>query len=244
MNLLFCLNSSPTTNDCAPLSEGSSDKSDLTYNGATISESDPTTALSKIVCFAQYPELIRRGGVMSTIKNLTFDLRSHSLFLDPEDPNHIATTLLVPLAPANIADDLLSDENMDDISPWLLSLSSEHFIEGTVQLKRTILEALLVLACTYQGRASLKSLGAYYVIRAFHKAEIDVACRVLAERLVDLLIRDESEECRRDGDTLDSYLQCIGKADRDEELEAILAGEVNGSKLEVEYDTNEKSNLQ
>ncbi|KAI9175811.1 Protein hgh1 [Blastocladiella emersonii ATCC 22665] len=214
----------------APATPETAEGSSLASTTAVLSETDPTSALSKILCFTDHPELIRRGGVISALKNVTFDLRAHGDLLDAKHPNYVLHPLLTPLAPADLADSLLeTEDDLDTVPDWLLSLPTDHFVEPVVDLRQPLLEALLVLATTRRGRDALRAAGTYLVVRAYHQAEDHVPCRLVAERLVDMLMREE----RADGaeDNIDALLPAVEQVVPDKELEALVSGE-----LDIEYE--------
>ncbi|KNE73348.1 hypothetical protein AMAG_17500 [Allomyces macrogynus ATCC 38327] len=224
-------NSKPSASTPAPAPTALEGTSTSTTT-AVLSEADPTTALSKILCFTDYPDLIRRGGVTSTVKNVTFDLRAHPDFLDAKHPNYLLHSLLVPLAPAEIADALLESDqivDLDTIPDWLLSLPTDHYVERDFGLKSALLEGVLVLASTRAGRTALRAAGAYLVIREYHKEEEHVPCRLVAERIVDMLMRDEGET-----EDLQHLLESVGLNMPDKELEAVVTGKLGDMDIEVE----------
>ncbi|KNE67912.1 hypothetical protein AMAG_12629 [Allomyces macrogynus ATCC 38327] len=231
-------NSKPSASTPAPAPTALEGTSTSTTT-AVLSEADPTTALSKILCFTDYPDLIRRGGVTSTVKNVTFDLRAHPDFLDAKHPNYLLHSLLVPLAPAEIADALLESDqivDLDTIPDWLLSLPTDHYVERDFGLKSALLEGVLVLASTRAGRTALRAAGAYLVIREYHKEEEHVPCRLVAERIVDMLMRDEGET-----EDLQHLLESVGLNMPDKELEAVVTGKLGDMDIEVEYTGDKKA---
>ncbi|KAL7750683.1 Protein hgh1 [Sorochytrium milnesiophthora] len=184
----------------------------------TFSESDPTTALTKLLCYTEHPALIRRGGIVSMVKNLTFSLHHHDAFVDSQSSVYILQALVTPLAPGDFADRLLSaddDVDLDAVPDWLLSLPATHFVEQDHALKRCLLEALLVLTSTLNSRAVLRAEKVYYVLREYHKTEQDHVCRLLAERCVDMLMRDDASGV----EDIEALLGSVAQNVRDEELE-------------------------
>ncbi|RUP45319.1 LOW QUALITY PROTEIN: hypothetical protein BC936DRAFT_148316, partial [Jimgerdemannia flammicorona] len=57
---------------------------------------DNLSPLNKLVCFTEHQNIIRRGGVISTIKNVTFETLRHKALLDPTGIN-ILPFILLPL---------------------------------------------------------------------------------------------------------------------------------------------------
>lgn len=58
----------------------------------------------------------------------------------------------------------------------------------------THLETLLLLTTTRQGRERLRKVGVYPIVREVHLHVGDEAVREAAERLVQVLMRDETDE--------------------------------------------------
>ncbi|KAI9138935.1 hypothetical protein BKA69DRAFT_1088750 [Paraphysoderma sedebokerense] len=182
------------------------------------------SALSKLICFTEHDNLIRRGGVVSTIKNCAFHLTAHDDFLAPSHPHYLIQSLLIPLAPPLLADNLLTDDQLDlDTTPdYLLSLPTSHFVETDPHLRRILLESILLLSCTRVGRDTLRNEKAYYVIREMHKLESDKAVKVVAERIVDMLMRDESTGIEETDSEVKELMRFVGAGERDTELEQVL----------------------
>ena len=61
-------------------------------------------------------------------------------------------------------------------------------------MKITHLETLLLLTTTREGRDQLRQAGTYFVVRECHLAVEDEGVREGAERLVQVLMRDEEGE--------------------------------------------------
>ncbi|ORZ36620.1 hypothetical protein BCR44DRAFT_124243 [Catenaria anguillulae PL171] len=217
--------SSTSTSVPAAASTGNDDQPSLATPSAILSTSDPTSALSKLLCFTSHPDLIRRGGITSTVKNVTFDLRAHTSLLDAAHPNYILHSLLTPVAPADLADTLLEREvdDLDRVPDWLLSLPTDHFVEKAAELRRVLVEALLVLATTRAGRQVLREAGTYLVIREAHVAEKDARTRIVIERVVDMLMRDESLDAEEKVDELEPLVQ---ETVEDVEMEKLMQMEV------------------
>ncbi|KAF9435856.1 hypothetical protein BGZ76_005379, partial [Entomortierella beljakovae] len=59
-------------------------------------DEDSLSPLSKIVCFTEHPSVVRRGGVITTIKNASFNVDNHPSLLDEDDIN-VLPYILLPL---------------------------------------------------------------------------------------------------------------------------------------------------
>jgi len=151
-------------------------------------------------------------------------LSEHANFLSRQHPNYLITSILIPLAPANLADALLTDEHIDlDTTPdYLLSLPDTHFFESDPHLRRILLETILLLTSTRHGRDILREEKAYYIVREMHKLEKDKSVILIAERIVNMLMRDESSSIAEGQENLNELMKFVGSGERDEELESVL----------------------
>jgi len=76
--------------------------------------------------------------------------------------------------------------------------------EPDTRLRLTLCESLVLLTYTRRGREILRDKKVYPVIRMLHKVEADEDVQDACERIVNMLMRDEShsvaEEVGEDGD--------------------------------------------
>ncbi|KAF9914175.1 hypothetical protein BX616_008816 [Lobosporangium transversale] len=150
-------------------------------------DSGGLSPLSKIVCFTEHPNLIRRGGVITTIKNASFAVESHPALLDESDINVLPYILLPLCGPEEF--DLDDMEGMpEDIQ--LLPPTKKR--EADAHLRETLLEALILLTTTRPGRDYLRQKKTYPVIQKMHLAETEEHVQQVAEQIVNMLMRDEA----------------------------------------------------
>ena len=147
---------------------------------------DSVIPLSKIVVFTEHSSLIRRKGVASTIKNVSFDVSQHSTLLD-EDKINILPYLLLPLT----GNEEFSAEDLDAMLPDLQLLPPDKKRESDNEVIVTHVETLMLLTTTRQEREKVRAAGVYPVIRVLHEAVEDESVREVCERLVNVLMRDE-----------------------------------------------------
>ncbi|KAL4252871.1 HGH1 family protein [Abortiporus biennis] len=164
--------------------------------------------LSKILVFTEHKDVIRRGGVASTLKNCAFHVQAHKALLTPESEQvavppstvtapgmDILPYLLLPLAGPEEFD--LEDQEL--LPAALQFLPSTKIREPDSALRLIHVETLLLLCTTHWGRQHLRANGVYQIIRALHENETvdDVAAHI--ERLVNYLKRDEGPDTKLDG---------------------------------------------
>ncbi|KAG0024745.1 hypothetical protein BGZ80_008903 [Entomortierella chlamydospora] len=154
--------------------------------------------LSKIVCFTEHPNVIRRGGVITTIKNASFAVEHHPALLDEDDINVLPYILLPLCGPEEF--DL---DDMEGMPEDIQLLPPTKTREADAHLRVTLLEGLILLTSTRAGRDYLRQKKTYPVIQKMHLAETEENVQEVAEQIVNMLMRDEEpviEEIKADDD--------------------------------------------
>ncbi|ORX78558.1 DUF383/DUF384 domain-containing protein [Basidiobolus meristosporus CBS 931.73] len=150
------------------------------------SEADNEAPLSKITCFTEDKHVIRRGGVISTIKNCCFATARHMELLDEEQINVLPSILLPLCGPEEF--DL---DDMDGMPEEVQLLPESKKREADPHLRRILLEALVLLTTTREGRDILRAKKVYPIVREAHLAEQDSEIQEVADRIVQMIMRDE-----------------------------------------------------
>ncbi|KAF8934017.1 hypothetical protein BGZ47_010558 [Haplosporangium gracile] len=153
--------------------------------------------LSKIVCFTEHPNLIRRGGCITAIKyaplepqmNASFAVEHHPALLDESDIN-VLTYILLPLCGPEEFD----IDDMEGMPEDIQLLPPTKTREADAHLRETLLEGLILLTSTREGRDYLREKKTYPVIQKMHAAETVDDVQEIAERIVNMLMRDEGGE--------------------------------------------------
>jgi len=146
--------------------------------------------LQRLLPFTEYSKsIVKRGGVIGTIRNCCFDTEHHQWLMGPQVD--IVPRLLLPLAGPTPED--LSDEDIEKLPVDLQYLDEDKSIESDIDIRTMLLEALTQLCATKAGREVMREMNVYVVLRQFHKGEKDRACLLAAENLVDILIKTEEE---------------------------------------------------
>ncbi|RKP04701.1 putative DNA-binding protein HGH1, partial [Thamnocephalis sphaerospora] len=148
---------------------------------------DGMLALSKLMCFTEHPAIVRRGGVISTIKNCCFDTESHMILLS--DELGLLPYVLLPLCGAEEFD----EDDMEGMPDDLQLLPDDKVREIDERLRRTLLEALVLLTTTRSGRDMMRQRKVYPIVRNMHLAEQSEDVKEVAERVVQMLMRDEMD---------------------------------------------------
>ncbi|KAF7726199.1 hypothetical protein EC973_008997 [Apophysomyces ossiformis] len=149
---------------------------------------DQLAPLTKLQIFTEDENVIRRGGVSSTIKNCCFETRQHEDILLAEKLNTLPFILL-PLCGNE-------EYDMDEFEkfPEEIQLLGDDKKRETDPVLRAILcEALILLTTTRFGRDYLRDKQVYRVIQRLHVQEKDEGICEKCVSIVDMLIRDEQE---------------------------------------------------
>ncbi|KAH7052918.1 hypothetical protein BKA57DRAFT_456702 [Linnemannia elongata] len=145
--------------------------------------------LSKIVCFTEHPNLIRRGGCITAIKNASFAVQHHPALMDESDINVLPYILLPLCGPEEFDID-----DMEGMPEDIQLLPPTKTREADAHLRETLLEGLILLTSTREGRDYLREKKTYPVIQKMHAAETVDNVQEMAERIVNMLMRDEGHE--------------------------------------------------
>jgi hypothetical protein len=142
--------------------------------------------LTKLVVFTEHSSTIRRRGVASTIKNVTFDVPAHGALLDESGVN-VLPYVLLPLM-GNEEYSLDDTEGMLD-ECQLLAPDKEREKQNDIICIH--LETLLLLTTSLEGRAKLRQVQVYPIIRELHLHIENENVAEGCDRLVQVLMRGE-----------------------------------------------------
>ncbi|KAI7799241.1 protein HGH1 homolog [Triplophysa rosa] len=145
--------------------------------------------IQRLLPYTQYEEsTTRRGGVVGTLRNCCFDYAHHEWLLG--DTVDILPHLLLPLA----GPEELSEEENEGLPVDLQYLPEDKTREADPDIRKMLLETLMLFTATKVGRKIMKSKNVYPITREFHKWEKDPHVISACEKLVQVLIGDEPEE--------------------------------------------------
>uniref|UniRef100_A0A8C8VSV4 Protein HGH1 homolog n=1 Tax=Peromyscus maniculatus bairdii TaxID=230844 RepID=A0A8C8VSV4_PERMB len=144
--------------------------------------------LSNLSQQAEVPEsLVRTGGVMGTLQNRSFKHRHHTWLLGPQVD--ILPFLLLPLA----GPEEFSEEEMDRLPVDLQYLPPDKQREPDADIRKMLIEAIMLLTATAPGRQQIRDQGAYLILRELYNWEPEADVRIACEKLIQVLIGDEPE---------------------------------------------------
>jgi len=148
--------------------------------------------LSDLVMFTEHASPVRRAGVSSTLKNCAFVHEAHTLLLSSGKRVNFLPYILLPLCGPEEFD--LDD--MEKLPEEVQFLPPDKKRDPDPSTRLMLVETLILLCRTRSGRDTLRDRGAYPVVKAAHAAEHDDQIQAEMERLVNLLMRDESNETK------------------------------------------------
>ncbi|EEH39058.2 DNA-binding protein HGH1 [Paracoccidioides lutzii Pb01] len=150
---------------------------------------DSVIPITKLTVFTEHRSHIRRKGVASTLKNISFRIESHPQLLAESDVN-ILPYVLLPLA----GPEEFTDEESAAMLPDLQLLPPNKERESDKGIISTHLETLLLLTTTREGRDLMREVKVYPIIRECHLHVDDEGVQEGCDRLVQVLMRDEEGE--------------------------------------------------
>lgn len=144
--------------------------------------------VQRLLPLTQYPDsTVRRGGVVGTLRNCCFEHRHHEWLLGPEVD--ILPFLLLPLA----GPEDFSEEEMERLPVDLQYLPPDKQREPDADIRKMLIEAIMLLTATAPGRRQVRDQGAYLILRELHSWEPESDVRGTCEKLIQVLIGDEPE---------------------------------------------------
>jgi hypothetical protein len=150
--------------------------------------------LTKLTVFTEHQSDIRRRGVASTIKNVSFNIESHARLMSSDEVN-VLPYIMLPIMGSEEYDDEDTDGMLDDLQ--LLPPDKER--EKDLEILKTHLETLLLLTTTRSGRDTLRKIKLYPIIRETHLHVEDDEVREACDRIVQVIMRDEEDEKKTEG---------------------------------------------
>lgn len=176
--------------------------------------------------FTEHPNVIRRGGAISTLKTLCLlsaSTDNHLLLVgEGEDKVDLLPCLLLPLA----GPEELSEEDMDGMPDELQLLPADKVREQDHYLRQQLVDTLLTLTTSRPARELMRQRKVYPIIREAHLNETDPGCEQTMQELVQMLMRDEEGNASATSMTVqDSAVEMVEESriiEVEEEIEALL----------------------
>ncbi|TPX33774.1 hypothetical protein SmJEL517_g03418 [Synchytrium microbalum] len=188
---------------------------------------DSTPRLSRLIPFTEHANLIRRGGVDSTLRNICLavanDKSLASSRLEMFTKCVVLGAILLPLA----GPEEYGEEDMDGMPAEIQFLEDTKKREADPKLRLILVEAILALCSIRGGRVLLRENKVYPVLKHLHIWEKDTLVLERIESAVDLLMRDEKAEIIEVDDTSKSReetssTQTVEEDEEDDVIEELL----------------------
>lgn len=140
--------------------------------------------IQRLLPFTEYKDsLVRRGGVVGTLKNCCFEEEYHEWLLSEEVD--ILPRLLLPLA----GNEEFDDEDNEKLPLELQFLPEDKLREEDPDIRFMLIEALTQLVSKRSNRELIRNKNSYVILRELHKWEKDRTVIAACEHLVNILIR-------------------------------------------------------
>ncbi|EDO39914.1 predicted protein [Nematostella vectensis] len=144
--------------------------------------------IQRLLPFTQHKSsLNRRGGVVTILKNCCFETDTHDWLLN--DEVDILPHLLLPLA----GGEELTEEETDKLPPDLQYLDESKERETDPDIRNMLLESLLQLLATKNGRTIMRDKNVYVILRELHNWEKDEIAQATCLKCIHILIGEEPE---------------------------------------------------
>ncbi|CAG2118194.1 unnamed protein product, partial [Medioppia subpectinata] len=128
-----------------------------------------------------------RNAIVCVVRNCCFDTDLHPKLLDPR--NELLVRLCLPVAGA----EELSDEDNAKLPIDLQYLGADKRREEDPEIRKLLMEALLMLCSTRFGREVIRDHNIYVILREYHKWEKVREVQKACEDVVDIIIKTEDE---------------------------------------------------
>jgi hypothetical protein len=145
--------------------------------------------VKSLMIFTENENIIRRGGVIGTLKTLCLLSTGHHDALIDETKVNLLPCLLLPLA----GPEEFSEDDMDGMPDELQLLSDDKEREKDKYLRRQLLDSLLALTATRPVREQMRQRKVYPILREAHLNETDPGCEETIQELVQMLMREEEQ---------------------------------------------------
>ncbi|XP_025943907.1 protein HGH1 homolog, partial [Apteryx rowi] len=143
-------------------------------------------SVQRLLPFTQYKDsAVHRRGIVGALRNCCFEHEHHEWLLS--DEVDVLPFLLLPLA----GPEEFPEEEMERLPADLQYLPQDKQREEEPDIRKMLLEAIMLLTATKAGRHVVREKGAYLVLRELHRWERDPDVLSACEKLIQVLIGDE-----------------------------------------------------
>ncbi|XP_055656077.1 protein HGH1 homolog [Falco biarmicus] len=172
-------------------------------------------SVQRLLPFTQYKDsVIHRRGIVGALRNCCFEAEDHEWLLSEEVD--ILPFLLLPLA----GPEEFPEDEMERLPVDLQYLPQDKQREEEPDIRKMLLEAIMLLTATKAGRHIVREKGTYLILRELHRWEQEPDVLAACEKLIQVLIGDEPGPGMENllevdiPEEVEQQLQCL---DREEE---------------------------
>lgn len=195
----------------------------------TKQEYDGVVPLTKLIVFTEHKSDIRRKGVASTIKNVAFEIDSHSEMMS-EDEINVLPYLLLPIT----GNEEYDEEDTMGMLPDLQLLPPDKRRDPDHTIIQTHVETLMLLTTTRLGRDILREIKVYPIIRETHLHTDNDGVREACEKLVQVLMRDEEG-----GEKVDEGMKRLQQAPKEFDHPQAMPGKGSWANIQQENEDDD-----
>lgn len=142
--------------------------------------------MQRLLPFTQYRDSAgHRRGIVGALRNCCFEHEYHEWLLG--DEVDILPFLLLPLA----GPEEFPEDEMERLPVDLQYLPPDKQREEEPDIRKMLLEAIMLLTATKAGRHTVREKGTYLVLRELHRWEREPDVLAACEKLIQVLIGDE-----------------------------------------------------
>ncbi|CAM9131962.1 unnamed protein product [Bubo scandiacus] len=143
-------------------------------------------SVQRLLPFTQYKDsTVHRRGVVGALRNCCFEAEDHEWLLSEEVD--ILPFLLLPLA----GPEEFPEDEMERLPLDLQYLPQDKQREEEPDIRKMLLEAIMLLTATKPGRRVVRDKGTYVILRELHRCEREPDVLAACENLIQVLIGDE-----------------------------------------------------
>ncbi|XP_054674468.1 protein HGH1 homolog [Grus americana] len=143
-------------------------------------------SVQQLLPFTQYRDsAVHRRGIVGVLRNCCFEYEDHEWLLSEEVD--ILPFLLLPLA----GPEEFPEDEMERLPADLQYLPQDKRREEEPDIRKMLLEAIMLLTATKAGRHVVREKGTYLILRELHRWEREPDVLAACEKLIQVLIGDE-----------------------------------------------------
>ncbi|XP_035426061.2 protein HGH1 homolog [Cygnus atratus] len=143
-------------------------------------------SVQRLLPFTRYRDSAgHRRGIVGALRNCCFEHEYHEWLLG--DEVDILPFLLLPLA----GPEEFPEDEMERLPVDLQYLPPDKQREEEPDIRKMLLEAIMLLTATKAGRHTVREKGTYLVLRELHRWEREPDVLAACEKLIQVLIGDE-----------------------------------------------------